>query len=274
MKSKIALTTKDIVVVLVCLIFLVINVGAISSRGRRRAKRILCLTNLKQLTLAWTQYADDNGGFIVNGAPMGRECHADPGPGNHPDEIPWVGRDWSSIQEDCQENAIREGALWPYCQELKLYHCPNGYPTAIRTYGIVDGMNGLQRSGTVAGVHWIKNMTQILDPGERIVFIDEGWVTPDSFAVNYDRALWWEDPPVRHGDGTAQSFADGHSAWHRWKGRWTVAYGLATYGFHPRSQYPPGTPLPDGTIVPATSADYDDLYWLQRGCWGELGYTP
>lgn len=281
MKSKIAFTKKDIVVVLVCLIFLIINLGAISSGGRRRAKRTICLTNLKQLTLAWTQFADDNGGFIVNGAPLGSPaCQAyTPTSGDHANETPWVGRDWGYIYnpgqptlKECQASAIRDGALWPYCQELKLYHCPTGLTYDTRSYAIVDGMNGLRRSGTVAGVHWIKNMTQILEPGERIVFIDEGWVTPDSFAVNYDRALWWEDPPVRHGDGTAQSFADGHSAWHRWKGRWTIAYGLATYGIHPRSQYPPGTLLPDGTSVPATSADYEDLYWLQRGCWGELGY--
>lgn len=283
MKSKIALTKKDIFIILVCLIFLVINVGAISSGGRRRAKRTLCLTNLKQLTLAWTQFADDNGGFIVNGAPLGSTaCQAyTPTYGDHANETPWVGRDWGYIYypgqptlKECQASAIRDGALWPYCQELKLYHCPTGYAGEIRSYAIVDGMNGLRRSGTVAGVHWIKNMTQILEPGERIVFIDEGWVTPDSFAVNFNSALWWEDPPVRHGDGTAQSFADGHSEWHRWKGRWTVAYGLATFGIHPQSLYPPGTPLPDGTTVPATSADYEDLYWLQRGCWGKLGYIP
>ena len=282
MKSKIALTKKDIVIVLICLIFLVINIGAISSGGRRRAKRTICLTNLKQLTLAWTQFADDNDGFIVNGAVLGTECQADaPTSGDHAGEIPWVGRDWGSsygggqpMPESCKEDAIRDGALWPYCQELKLYRCPNVYPGDIRSYTIVDGMNGLRRSGTVAGVHWIKNMTQILEPSERIVFIDEGWVTPDSFAVAFNQALWWDDPPVRHGDGTAQSFADGHSEWKRWKGRWTIAYGLATFGIHPRSLYPPGTPLPDGTTVPASSADYEDLYWLQRGCWGELGYTP
>ena len=195
MKSKIALTTKDIVAVLVCLIFLVINVGAISSGGRRRAKRVVCLANLRQLTLAWTQYADDNDGFIVNGAPMGRECYADPGYGDHAGEIPWVGRDWHNnymsgqqLPEECQQSAIRAGALWPYCQELKVYRCPTGLRYDIRSYSIVDGMNGLRRSGTIAGVHWIKNMMQILKPAERLVFIDEGWITPDSYGVHFDRA--------------------------------------------------------------------------------------
>ncbi|NIP25460.1 MAG: hypothetical protein GWN67_23260 [Phycisphaerae bacterium] len=283
MRLKTALTKKDIMILLVCLIFLVINVGAISNGGRMRAKRLLCLTNLKQLTLAWAQFANDNDGFIVNGAPLGSTaCQAyTPTSGDHANETPWVGRDWGYFYnpgqptlKECQASAIRDGALWPYSQELQLYHCPTGYPTDIRSYGIIDGMNGLRRSGTVAGVHWIKHMEQIVNPGERIVFIDEGWVTPDSFAVVFNQALWWDDPPVRHGEGTAQSFADGHSVWHRWKGRWTVEYGLATYGIHPQNFYPPGTPLPDGTMVPATSADYEDLYWIQRGCWGELGYTP
>jgi len=282
MRLNTALTKKDFFVVLVCVIFLMINVGFIRSGGRMRAKRTVCLTNLKQLTLAWTQFAHDNDGFIVNGAVLGTECQADaPTSGDHAGEIPWVGRDWDDgygsgapMPESCKEDAIRDGALWPYCQELKLYRCPTGYPGDIRSYAIVDGMNGLRRSGTIAGVHWIKNLGQILKPGERIVFIDEGKVTPDSFAVNFNMALWWDDPPVRHGEGSAQSYADGHSEWHRWKGKWTAAYGLATIGIHPKNNYPPGASLPDGTIVPATSADWEDLYWIQRGCWGELGYAP
>jgi len=281
MRLKTVFTLKDIIVVLVCLIFLFINVGAISNGGRRRAKRILCLTNLKQLTLAWSQFANDNDGFIVNGAPLGTQCQAVPGTGDHAGEIPWTGTDWAynwkageQLPEACQKSAIRAGALWPYCQDLKLYHCPTGHPGDIRSYTIVDGMNGMGRFGTVAGVHWIKSMSQILKPTERLVFIDEGWVTPDSYAVNFTSALWWDDPSVRHGGGTSVSFADGHSEWHRWKGKWTIAYGLATIGIHPQSNYPPGTLLPDGTMVPATSADYEDLYWIQIGCWRALGYTP
>ena len=241
MKTKRSLTKKDIVIILVCLIFLVINVGAMGGGGRERAKRILCLTNLKQLTLAWTDYAGDNDGFIVNGAPLGTACQADPGTGDHAGEIPWVGRDWSNMTgeqlRECQENAIRDGALWPYCQELKLYHCPTGYLTSIRSYGIVDGLNGLRRTGTVEGVHWIKNMTQILKPAERLVFIDEGWVTPDSYAVYFDREFWWENPLYNSGPSR------------------------------------PGEPI-DGKLIPATIDDFHDLYWMQTGCWGELGYTP
>jgi hypothetical protein len=107
MRLKKVLTKKDIFIFFVCLIFLVINLGAISIGGRRRAKRILCLTNLKQLTLAWTQYADDNNGKLVNG---------DTGeyPDEHLNETPWVLKDWStmgSIPLMEKEQAIRDGAL-------------------------------------------------------------------------------------------------------------------------------------------------------------------
>jgi len=284
MRLKTAITKKDIVVVLVCLIFLIINVGAISGGGRKRAKRILCLTNLKQLTLAWTQYAEDNDGFIVNGAPLGANGHAiAPTTGEHTNELPWIGVCESPnygagelLPPGEQKHAIQEGAMWPYLKSLDIYRCPTGLAGQEVTYAAMDGANGLSRSGqgTKQDVHWMKNITAYRRPHYRIVYIDEGWVTPDSFAVHFTQALWWEDPPVRHGEGSAQSYADGHSEWHRWKGKWTAAYGLATIGIHPKNNYPPGASLPDGTIVPATSADWEDLYWIQRGCWGELGYAP
>ena len=257
MKSKIILTTKDIVIVLVCLIFLVINVGAISSSGRRRAKRTICLTNLRQLTLAWTQYADDNGGFIVNGAAGIFR----------PTEPPWVNTDWYDpyssghlIPKDFREKAIKNGALWPYCKDLKLYHCPSGYPYELRNYTIVDGMNGLQRDGTVEGIHWIKKMEQIQRPTRRAVFIDEGWITPDSFAIHFQQERWWDPPPVRHSNGTNLSFADGHTEYWKWKGADTIAYGTSS--------------PPSGNLAPTTPEGREDLQRLQIAVWGELGYTP
>jgi prepilin-type processing-associated H-X9-DG protein len=257
MKSKIILTIKDIFAVLVCLIFLVINIGAISSGGRRRAQRTVCLNNLKKLTLAWTQFANDNDGFIVNGA-AGI---------SRPNEPPWVNKDWPDpyggghqISKDFREKAIKQGALWPYCKDLKLYHCPSGYSYELRNYTIVDGMNGRQRNGTKEGIQWIKKMEQIRRPTRRAVFIDEGSITPDSYAVHYSIEMWWDPPPVRHSDGTTLSFADGHSEYWKWKGVDTIAYGTS---------FPPVSNLP-----PATPEGREDLQRLQIAVWGRLGYMP
>lgn len=268
MKSKIILTTKDIFVILVCLIFLLINAVAISSNGRSRAKRAVCLTNLKRLTFAWTQFAEDNDGFIVNGAPMGIfNCQAyTPTSGVHANEKPWIGRDWadshlpSIIPKDCGENAIRDGALWPYCKDLKLYHCPSGYSYELRNYSIVAGMNGIKEAQTTEGIEWIKKMEQIRRPTRRAVFIDEGRITPDSYTVHYSMEMWWDPPPVRHSDGTTLSFADGHTEYWKWKGTDTIAYGTS---------FPPVS-----NVSPTTPEGMDDLHRLQIAVWGKLGYSP
>jgi prepilin-type processing-associated H-X9-DG protein len=302
MKSKIAFMKRDLVVALVCLVFLLMSFGFIGKSGRERAKRAVCLNNLKKLTLAWNQYADDNGDRIVNGAPIeGRPGYADyPGCGcpglecpgfwdctNHVGEKPWVGVAWSydyysgePLDPDIQLSAIQKGALFPYTKNEKLYRCPAGYSDEMLNYAVMDGMNGFPRSQTKEPGVWIKKRSEIHTPppAYRMVFIDEGWITPDSYGVWYTHELWWDDPPSRHGDGTTLSFADGHCEYYKWKGLWTIEYARSTDGSHPRNDVKPGDPiwLPNGEeiYVPADYRDFEDLYYIQKGCWGGIKYTP
>jgi prepilin-type N-terminal cleavage/methylation domain-containing protein len=289
MNKQRGFTLVELLVVIAIIALLMALLLPALERAREQAKRVICLNNLHQLTLAWMMYAEDNNGRIVNGGPQGGSSWIGramvPTSGNHAYERPWIGRGWHDqysigvqTTPTQQISAIRDGALWPYAQMLKLYRCPTGLAGEQITYAAMDGVNGLRR-GAIEDVHWMKSLNAIQNPHSRIVYIDEGWVTPDSFAVVYSdntnsSEVWWDDPPVRHGDGSAQSYADGHSDWLKWKGRWTVAMGRATIGIHPRSQYPPGTPLPDGTIVRESDDDYHDIHWHQRGNWGELIFTP
>ena len=63
MKSRIAFTKKDLVVVLGCVVFLLMNLGVIGSGGRSRAKQAVCLSNLRQWGIIFSMYANDNGGY-------------------------------------------------------------------------------------------------------------------------------------------------------------------------------------------------------------------
>ena len=147
------------------------------------------------------------------------------------------------------------------------------------TYAIVDSMNGFARGrrtstramqtamGEQVGdtVLWVKNLAEITVPGpaERMVFIDQGWAVPDSFVVTLlPMEQWWDRPPVRHGDGTSVSFADGHCEHWRWQGEETILNGRA---------YEPGRPS-SSPIKLATPEDKDDLHRLQKAVWGRLGY--
>jgi len=289
MKKQRGFTLIELLVVISIIALLMALLMPALERAREQAQRILCLNNLNQLTLAWTLYAEDNDGRIVNGAPVGGASYIGSAyiatSGDHAYERPWIGRAWADdygtggkTTPDQQKSAIRDGAMWPYTEDIKLYRCPTGLAGEYITYAAMDGANGLRR-GATQDVHWMKNITAYRRPHYRIIFIDEGWVTPDSFAVTYgggDAETWWDDPPVRHGEGTAQSYADGHSDWLKWRGAWTVEYGIATIGIHPQNFYSPGDTWSGGPtdFPPGTPADYHDLYWLQKCNWGELVYTP
>jgi len=278
MDKKEAFTLIELLVVISVIAILMAILMPALQRAREQGQRVVCMSNLRELTLGWILYADDNEGKIVNGAP-GYSDHHDSG---HEDELAWVGQCWAGdygsggqLPEDEQVREIKSGALWAYCPDEDLYRCPTGTRGEMLTYAVMDSMNGLPRAGTRRDtkvgervgrtVLWIKNRNEITSPAPayRLVFIDEGWVTPDSYAVHYQQKTWWDDPPVRHGDGTNVAFADGHADYHKWRGIDTIKWGRQSERGHSSNNR-----------APQTEDGYKDLYWLQEGTWGRLGYTP
>ena len=67
MESQITFTKKDVIVTLGCLIFLLANLGAIGTGGRRRAKEALCLSNLRQWGSVFSAYTADYDGSFHEG---------------------------------------------------------------------------------------------------------------------------------------------------------------------------------------------------------------
>jgi hypothetical protein len=64
MKHGNTFTKKDIIVTLVCFIFLLANIAAISEGGRMRAKETVCLSNLHKWGQIFQAYTADNDGFF------------------------------------------------------------------------------------------------------------------------------------------------------------------------------------------------------------------
>ena len=67
MKSKTAFTKKDIVVTFGCAVFLLANLGAVGSSGRRRAKEAVCFSNLRQWGAMFEMFTNDNNGYFMEG---------------------------------------------------------------------------------------------------------------------------------------------------------------------------------------------------------------
>jgi len=248
----------------------------------------------KQLTLVWMMYADDNDDKLVNGETgVGGLTGRSP---QHPGERNWAGRCWAepynqprppAVQWPRQDqiNAIKTGALWSYAKDLGMYTCPTALRGELLAYNPMDGINGMPRDGTyttpsgspasvpLTGPNgkqlWVKRKTNIFNPAYRIAFIDEGAATPDSFAVHWQNT-WehWDDPPVRHGDGTVVSFADGHVEYHKWQGSSTVKFGRMYTGYKGPNHNPGSSASRGfGTWGPG---DWTDLLFIHQGCWGQI----
>ena len=240
-----------LVVVAIIALLMAILIPALQT-AREQGKRAVCLSNLKQLTLAWIMYADENEGKICT-AWVGR-----------PDS--WVNVAERNASEARQIEAMETGVLFPYVKNLRLYKCPTGVRGEMVTYSIVGSMWG--NSTPVSGGHpeelCIKNRLQIQRPGERIVFVDEGKWPGSPWGVWHDKPMWWDIPTIRHSDGTDWSFADGHSEYHKWRDRRTMDLAVL------RAPYENVNPDYASVSHPGN----EDLEWVQRGIWGKLQYEP
>ncbi|MFC1781067.1 type II secretion system protein [Planctomycetota bacterium] len=268
-----------LVVISVIAILMAILMPALS-RAREAGKRSVCLGNLKQLQLGWSLYASANDEKIVRGESYTGGNGTN---GSYDDMLCWTGDDTynmlgtETLAEEQQKTAIEAGALYPYVKNLELYSCPTGVRGELRTYGIVDSMNGRRRAGTYSGsgsstrgikvgktVLLITNRLEISSPAPdtRLVFVDEGRPSDDSIATFYDTERWWDPVYVRHSEGQTFSFADGHSEHWVWRGLETLENGRAPAG------------MISYQLQPTTEDGYKDLYRFQTGVWGRLGYTP
>jgi len=71
MKRKTKLTRKEFIVVLGCIIFLLLNISAINRTGRRRAKEMVCLSNLHQWGTIFEMFTNDHDGYFNRGWDVG-----------------------------------------------------------------------------------------------------------------------------------------------------------------------------------------------------------
>jgi prepilin-type N-terminal cleavage/methylation domain-containing protein/prepilin-type processing-associated H-X9-DG protein len=236
-----------LVVIAVIAILMAILMPALNN-AREQGKRVVCLSNLKQLGLAWVMYADDNNGKIVNSDVSYT--------GNPPVTTWWV--HWPDKGSDSTieqwEIAIKKGQLWPYCRNVHLYKCPNAARQRRLTYTIADSMNGYCGWDAYTPKLKIKNRDQIRRASERMVFLGEDPVSPGTWGVLYSVEGWWDPPPKLHSKGTTFNFADGHSEYWKWED--------------------PRTPKTEWTGSNVIQPGNPDLHKVQRAVWGKLGYEP
>jgi prepilin-type N-terminal cleavage/methylation domain-containing protein/prepilin-type processing-associated H-X9-DG protein len=258
-----AFTLVELLVVIAIIALLMAILMPALERAREQGMRVVCLSNLKQLVLAWNLYADENDGKLVCGyteeggfcePPLGPSGPWGPG-GMHENERPWVLRDWEQrdLTEEQKIAAIKGGALYYYTKNPKLYKCPVALDYETRTYSIVDSMN----ADDYDKGPMLKHRTDIRNPTDRIVFMENSGATAvGAWSIYYRKASWRDEPPIRHGDGGTLSFADGHSEYWKCQDMYTRTFNEFNTQIWKNVLYPNSLDIPR----------------MQRAVWGKLGY--
>jgi len=250
-------TLIELLVVIAIIAVLMAILMPTLNRAREQGKRAACMNNCKQLALAWNLYADDYDAKIVNGCTsLGTQNR---------DGVCWVYWPGLNATEEAAIRDLRRGMLFPYCPTPKLFKCPTGIRGEIVTYAIPDSMNGHWAITESIKPHIKTLKTQIKNLSEQIVFLDEGRLSPSSWTIWYDQERWWDQITARHGDGTNFSFADSHTEYWKWKDPRTLDVAKMEIG-----AWQNGPRLSGESTQPGN----EDLHRVQRGCFGELGYTP
>jgi len=220
MNTRKAFTLIELLVVIAVIGILAALLLPVLSSAKEHAARITCLTDQKQLGLAWEMYASDWGGRLaVNDWEF-----------SGPSTAVSTTNSWvtGNCVVDGDPITITHGSLYPYVKNLRTYHCPADHGVLqgtslpkLRSFSLSCFMGGPPEDTANWGVKVATRMSQVLKTSKALTFLDEDDLTIDDghFLYTTNMGNWYNVPGWRHQNGTVLAFADGHSEYWKWKSR-------------------------------------------------------
>jgi prepilin-type N-terminal cleavage/methylation domain-containing protein/prepilin-type processing-associated H-X9-DG protein len=229
-------TLIELLVVIAIIAILAAMLLPALARSKQEAQGIQCMSNSKELLLAWTMYAGDN-----------REILAYNVPASTGDKGGWVNGvlSWNNDSDNTNIALMMSGQIGPYTKSPGIYHCPADMSVATgQTVNRVRSisMNFAVGDKSINGIGqriYDPSYPQDLGPWPNFlktfefkiasltwVFADEhpdsindGFLCPPTSAADIagvSEEEWGDMPASYHNGAAGFAFADGHAQIHKW----------------------------------------------------------
>lgn len=223
-----AFTLIELLVVIAIIAILAGMLLPALARAKLKATGANCLSNQRQLALAWNMYSTDNQDRVVNFLQNK----------NATGDVPWryesgpiavVIPAGTSNERRIQlwiENGYRQGALNTYAPSPGIIHCPGDTRIKLKagkgyTYVSLSGIGTL--NGEVSEILKISTLSSV---SERFIWAEENdprgenvgsWIMAQgSPAQDFKGAQLVDSTAIFHGDASTFNYADGHADSKKW----------------------------------------------------------
>ncbi len=209
------------------------------SGAKMKAQATACGNNLRQLSLAWMLYTDDNDQLLVNNSST-----AD----TRTYRQSWVNNieNWTTSDENTNPAYVLSGKLASYVNNsLGVYKCPSDRTVAdngprLRNISMNSLVGNPLHTPNRFNPTWLQFLkpTDFPSPANFYVFVEEhpDTVNDGYFMNRWDEIKWGNLPASWHNGAANLSWADGHVERHRWLPdtvRPPVRGGVGSGGFVP-----------------------------------------